>query len=167
MTETSPTRSRLIEWQDPRLTAVKATQMSGLDFFHAWFTGEVPSPPIGVLMDFWLKEVADGRIIFTMQPAEYHFNPIGTVHGGVIATILDSAMSCAVHTKLPVGGSYTTLEIKVNYIRPILADSGPLECIGQVIHMGRRAATAEGKLQDANGKLYAHGTTTCMVFLPE
>ncbi len=166
MTETVPTRQRLIEWQDPRLTAVKATQMNGLDFFRAWVTGEVPPPPIGVLMGFGLQEVADGRITFTMQPAEYHFNPIGTVHGGVIATILDSAMSCAVHTKLPVGGSYTTLEIKVNYTRPVLADSGPLQCIGQVIHMGRRAATAEGKLQDANGKLFAHGTATCMVFLP-
>lgn len=166
MTKTTPTRQRLIEWQDPQLTAVKATQMNGLDFFRAWQTGEVPPPPIGVLLDFGLQEVADGRVIFTMQPAEYHFNPIGTVHGGVIATILDSAMSCAVHTKLPVGGGYTTLEIKVNYIRPILADSGELYCTGQVIHMGRRVATAEGKLQDADGKLYAHGTATCMLFLP-
>jgi len=166
MSETSPERSRLIQWQDPRLTAVKATQMSGLDFFRAWLTGEVPAPPIGVLMNFDMAEVDDGRIVFTMQPEEYHFNPIGTVHGGVAATILDSAMACAVHTKLPIGGSYTTLEIKINYIRPITANTGKLECIGQVIHMGRRSATAEGKLIDANGKLYAHGTTTCMVFLP-
>lgn len=166
MPDSQPERSRVIEWQDPRLTAVKASQMSGLEFFRAWQTGEVPSPPIGILMNFGLKEVGDGRIIFTMQPEEYHFNPIGTVHGGVIATILDSAMACAVHTKLPVGGNYTSLEIKVNYIRPILADTGPLECVGEVIHMGRRMATAEGKLVGADGKLYAHGTTTCMVFLP-
>lgn len=164
MTETPPTRQRLIEWQDPKLTAVKATQLNGLDFFRAWFTGDVPAPPIGVLMNFGLKEVADGRIVFTMQPEEYHFNPIGAVHGGVIATILDSAMSCAVHTKLPVGGGYTTLEIKVNYIRPITTQTGQLDCIGEVIHLGRRTATAEGKLVDAAGKLYAHGTATCMVF---
>ncbi|MBE7528920.1 MAG: PaaI family thioesterase [Chloroflexi bacterium] len=163
---TKLSRSRLIEWQDPQLTAVKATQMNGLDFFRAWQTGEVPAPPIGVLLNFWLKEVADGRIVFTMQPKEYHFNPIGAVHGGVIATILDSAMSCAVHTKLPVGGGYTTLEIKVNYIRPITTQTGQLDCVGDVIHLGRRMATAEGNLVDAAEKLYAHGTATCMVFLP-
>lgn len=166
MSETPPARSRLIQWQDPQLTAVKASQMNGLDFLRAWLTGEVAAPPIGVLMNFDMAAVDDGRIVFTMQPEEYHFNPIGTVHGGVVATILDSAMACAVHTKLPLGGSYTTLEIKINYIRPLTANTGKLECIGQVIHMGRRSATAEGKLVDANGKLYAHGTTTCMVFLP-
>lgn len=163
---TKLSRSRLIEWQDPQLTAVKATQMNGLDFFRAWQTGEVPAPPIGVLLNFGLKEVADGRIVFTMLPEEYHFNPIGAVHGGVIATILDSAMSCAVHTKLPVGGGYTTLEIKVNYIRPITTQTGQLDCVGEVIHLGRRTATAGGKLVDAAGKLYAHGTATCIVFLP-
>jgi uncharacterized protein (TIGR00369 family) len=159
-------RRRVIQWEDPGVSAAKARQMSGLEFFRAWQTGEVATPPIGVLMNFGLKEVHDGRIIFTMQPEEYHFNPIGTVHGGVTATILDSAMACAVHTKLPAGGSYTTMEIKVNYIRPMTADTGQLECVGEVIHMGRRMATAEGKLTGADGKLYAHGTTTCMIFWP-
>jgi uncharacterized protein (TIGR00369 family) len=98
-----------------------------------------------------------------MQPSEYHFNPIGSVHGGVTATILDSAMACAIHSKLPQGTAYTTLEIKVNYIRPIIIETGRLTCVGEVIHMGRRMATAEGKLYDAAGKLYAHATTTCMV----
>ncbi len=166
MTNSQTERTRLITWQDPGLTAVEASQMGGLDFFRAWLAGEVPAPPIAALMNFGMAEVSDGRIVFTMTPAEYHFNPIGTVHGGVAATILDSAMACAVHTKLPAGGSYTTLEIKINYIRPITVDVGPLNCIGEVIHMGRRMATAEGKLVDANGKLHAHGTTTCMVFQP-
>jgi uncharacterized protein (TIGR00369 family) len=166
MSHSQTERTRVIQWEDPRLSAAKAMQLSGLEFFLAWQRGEVPAPPIGVLLNFGLKEVGDGRIVFTMQPEEYHFNPIGTVHGGVPATILDSAMSCAVHTKLPVGGSYTTLEIKVNYVRAITADTGLLECIGEVIHMGRRMATAEGKLLGADGKLYAHGTTTCMIFLP-
>lgn len=164
MSETEAERSRLIQWQDPRLSARKAVEMSGLAFFKAWQDGEIAPPPIAVLMNIGLAEVADGRIVFTLEPAEYHFNPIGTVHGGVTATILDSAMACAVHTKLPQGGGYTTLEIKVNYIRPISDDAGLLHCIGEVIHMGRRLATAEGKLIDAEGKLYAHATTTCMIF---
>lgn len=160
-------RKRMVQWQDPLPVAAKASELSGLAFFRALQAGEVASPPIMELMNFAIKEVVDGRVVFTMQPEEYHFNPIGAVHGGVPATILDSAMGCAVHTKLPAGGGYTTLEIKINYVRAITMETGPLECRGEVIHMGRRVATAEGKLVDADGKLYAHGTTTCMVFLPE
>lgn len=163
MSESQPERSRLVRWQDPQFTAAKAAQMSGLAFFQAWLNGQIPPPPIGELMNMSLAEVADGRVVFTLPPAEYHFNPIGSVHGGVTATILDSAMACAVHTRLPAGGAYTTLEIKINYLRPITADTGLLTAVGQVIHMGRRMATAEGRLADAAGKLYAHGTTTCMV----
>jgi uncharacterized protein (TIGR00369 family) len=163
MTETEAARSRLVQWQDPVLTAAIAQDMSGLAFFQAWLAGSIPAPPIAALMNFDLTEVADGRVVFAMQPSEYHFNPIGSVHGGVTATILDSAMACAIHSKLPQGTAYTTLEIKVNYIRPIIIETGRLTCVGEVIHMGRRMATAEGKLYDAAGKLYAHATTTCMV----
>ena len=101
---------------------------------------------------------------FSSNPAEYHYNPIGVVHGGLAATLLDSAMGCAVHSTLPAGAGYTTLEIKVNYIRPMSAETGEVRCEANIIHAGGRTATAEGKVLDQEGKLYAHGTTTCMIF---
>ncbi|MGO8949973.1 MAG: PaaI family thioesterase, partial [Ktedonobacterales bacterium] len=113
-----------------------------------------------------LLEVDEGRALFVVQPAEYHYNPIGVVHGGLAATLLDSAMSCAIQTTLPAGVGYTTLEIKVNFVRPITLDSGELRCEGKVVHGGSRTATAEGQLLDQAGKLYAHGTTTCIILRP-
>lgn len=117
-------------------------------------------------MNFRISELSEGRAVFVVEPAEYHYNPIGVVHGGVAATLLDSAMGCAVHSTLPVGASYTTLEIKVNYIRPMTADTGLVRCEATIIHLGVRTATAEGKVVDQKGKLYAHGTTTCIIFGP-
>lgn len=157
-------RSRTYTWQDPTPTANAARQKSGAELFAAMINGSLPAPPIADTLGFSLTEVGEGTAVFEIDCSEFHYNPIGTVHGGVIATLLDSAMSCAVHTLLPAGSGYTTVEMKVNFVRPILANTGPLRCLGSVVHGGRRIATAEGKLVDASGKLYAHGTTTCLIF---
>jgi uncharacterized protein (TIGR00369 family) len=117
-------------------------------------------------MDMWITEVSEGRVVFAAEPAEYHYNPLGTVHGGVMATLLDSVLGCAVQSMLPAGTSYTTLELKVNYLRPITTKTGTVYCEGKIIYVGGRVATAEGRLTDAAGKLYAHGTTTCIILRP-
>jgi uncharacterized protein (TIGR00369 family) len=112
-------------------------------------------------------EVEEGRAIFEGEPTEYHYNPIGVVHGGLAATLLDSAMGCAVHSMLPVGVGYTTLEIKVNYLRALTSETGTVRAEGRVIKVGGRVAVAEGRITDAAGNLYAHSTTTCLILRPE
>ncbi len=160
------TRTRTISWQDPRAQAETARSLSGLEYLQKIVAGELPRPPISALMNFGITELSEGRAVFTVEPAEYHYNPIGVVHGGLAATLLDSAMGCAVHSTLPAGVGYTTLEIKVNYIRPLTAEMGIVRCEAKVIHIGGRTATAEGRVLDASGKLYAHATTTCIIFRP-
>jgi uncharacterized protein (TIGR00369 family) len=160
-------RTRTITWEDPRDLAKAAVGLSGMEYLQKIVSGELPPPPIGSLMNFRLAELSEGHAVFLVEPAEYHYNPIGVVHGGVAATLLDSAMGCAVHSTLPAGASYTTLEVKVNYIRPMLAETGEVRCEANAIHVGRRTATAEGKILDAQNKLYAHGTTTCIIFRPK
>jgi uncharacterized protein (TIGR00369 family) len=140
--------------------------MSGLDYLRAIETGEIPPPPIAQLLGFSLKRVDSGQAVFELEPAEYHYNPIGMVHGGVASTVLDSAMGCAVHSTLPAGTGYSTVELKVNFIRPLSTETGTLHCEASVIHTGGRISTAEGKIVDKDGKLYAHGTTTCIIFRP-
>jgi uncharacterized protein (TIGR00369 family) len=157
-------RTRTISWEDPRVLAEAARGLSGLEYLRKIVAGELPRPPIGALMNFNITELSEGRAVFTVEPAEYHYNPIGVVHGGLAATLLDSAMGCAVHSTLPAGGGYTTLEIKVNYIRPMTAETGRVRCEAKVIHVGGRTASAEGRVVDESGKLYAHGTTTCIIF---
>lgn len=159
-------RTYTVSWENPHISAKASSQMSGLAYLRAIQTGELPAAPIALLLGMTFDEVREGSVIFSLQPAEYHYNPIGTVHGGVAATLLDSVMGCAVHTMLPAGVGYTTLEIKVNYVRSITCDTGRVYCEGNVIHVGNRTATAEGRLVDAAGKLYAHGTTTCIIFRP-
>ncbi len=129
--------------------------------------GELPAAPIARLMDFEFVEVGEGKVVFAVEPAEYHYNPIGAVHGGLACTLVDSAMGCAVHTMLPAGTGYTTLELKTNFLRTITADTGRLFCEGKIVHVGGRIATAEARLMDESGKLYCHATTTCMVFRPQ
>jgi uncharacterized protein (TIGR00369 family) len=129
--------------------------------------GEVPPPPVAQLLGMGIAEIEVGRVVFTMNPAEYHYNPIGTVHGGVISTLCDSAMGCAIQSTLPAGVGYTTVELKVNFLRPLLVTSGTVRCEGRTIHVGGRIATAEARVVDAEGRLYAHATTTCMIFRPE
>ncbi len=159
-------RTRTITWEDPIPGAKKGRTMSGLEYLRAMKNGEIPRAPIGALMKMDITEVEEGRVVFTVEPAEYHYNPIGTVHGGLAATLLDSALGCAVHTMLPAGVGYTTLEIKVNYIRSMTRDTGIVYSEGKVIYTGGRIATAEGRITDASGKLYAHATTTCIILRP-
>ena len=159
-------RTRHISWEDPRALAASARGLTGLEYLRKIVAGELPRPPISALMNFGLAEVGEGRAVFSAEPAEYHYNPIGVVHGGLAATLLDSAMGCAVHSLLPAGAGYTTLEIKVNYVRPLTAETGTVRCEARVIHLGGRTATAEGKVVDEGGKLYAHATTTCIIFRP-
>lgn len=140
------------------------TGRDGLDFLKALIAGELPAPPICRTMGFLLTEVGEGFARFEGEPAFEHYNPLGTVHGGWAATILDSALGCAVHATLAPGEGYTTAEFKVNLVRPIFSTSGRLVCDGRVIHRGRRMATSEATLKDAAGKLLAHGVETCMIF---
>jgi uncharacterized protein (TIGR00369 family) len=137
---------------------------SGIEFLRRITTGEVPQPPITKTLGFALVEVAPGFALFTMAPEFRHYNPIGSVHGGVAATLLDSCMSCSIQTHLEKGLGYTTLELKVNMVRPITVKTGPIRAEGRSLYVGRRSATAEGKIIDANGTLLAHGTTTCLIF---
>ena len=137
---------------------------TGLQIFEAWLAGEMPSPHIGKTMDMALVEVAHGRAVFQGTPQLKHYNPIGSVHGGWYATLLDSALGCAVHSSLPAGRAYTTAEFSLNIVRAATAQTGPLRAIGQVIHSGRQMATAEGRIVGPDGRLYAHATTTCLVF---
>ena len=157
-------RTRTISWQDPRATAAVGREMSGLEFLQKMTDGAVPPPPIAALVNQWLIEIAEGKAVFEVEPAEYHYNPIGMVHGGLAATVLDSAMGCAVQTTLPARVGYTTLEIKVNYVRAMTVETGVVRCEANVVHSGRTTAIAEGRIVDRSGKLYAHGTTTCLIF---
>jgi len=137
---------------------------SGLEFLRRIADGRVAQPPIAATLGFQLAEVSPGYALFTMMPEFRHYNPIGTVHGGVASTLLDSCMSCAIQTHLEKGLGYITLELKVNLVRPITEKTGPVRAEGRSLHVGRRSGTAEGKLTDASGTLLAHGTTTCMIF---
>lgn len=135
-------------------------ELSGLDFLRKLISGELPRAPISATLNFNLAEAEKGLAVFTGTPSLDHYNPLGGVHGGYTATLLDSCMACAVQTTLGAGYAYTTLEIKINYVRAISDKTGLLRAEGKVINAGRQIATAEGSLVDANGKLYAHGTTT-------
>ncbi len=137
---------------------------TGLEIMQAMLAGELPFAHIAQTLDFSLVEISAGRAVFQGTPQLMHYNPLGTVHGGWYATLLDSALGCAVHTMMPAGYGYTTAELSVNIVRAASTKTGPLRAIGQVIHSGRQLATAEARIVDPDGKLYAHGTTTCLVF---
>jgi uncharacterized protein (TIGR00369 family) len=139
-------------------------RMSGLEFLSRIADGRASQPPIGKVLGFRLAEVSPGFALFTMTPGSQHYNPIGVVHGGIAGILLDSCMGCAVQSHLPAGTGYTTLEFKVNLVRAITETPGPIRAEGRSLHVGRRAATAEGRVVDARGTLLAHGTTTCLIF---
>jgi uncharacterized protein (TIGR00369 family) len=166
MSEPRQERTRTVVWEDPLPAARAARGMSGLEYLRSLLRGDLPSPPIAHLLGFGLLEVAEGRAAFWAEPGEHHYNPIGMVHGGLVATLLDSALGSAIHTTLPAGTSYTTLELKVNFIRALGRDSPRVRCEGEVIHVGGRIATAQGRVRDESGTLYAHGTTTCLLLRP-
>ncbi|WP_234735581.1 PaaI family thioesterase [Tellurirhabdus bombi] len=157
-------RTRTISWEDPMKGAQAAKTMSGLEYLTSIVEGQNAQAPIAEALGFEMVSVEDGKAVFSATPQEFHYNPLGAVHGGLVSTLCDSAMGSAVLTKLKAGVGYTTLEVKVNIVRPITAKTGRLVCTGTVIHVGRSVATAEAKVEDEQGKLYAHATTTCMIF---
>jgi uncharacterized protein (TIGR00369 family) len=163
--EAERTRSRTLEWSDPVATAAAGAEMAGLDYMRALVAGDLPPAPIAVTMNMRPTDLEEGRVVFAGRPGEEHYNPIGVVHGGYAATILDSVLGCAVHTTLPAGVAYTSLGLEVKYVRPITRDTGRVLAEGVVVHRGRRQATAEARLTaEATGKLLASGTSTLMIF---
>lgn len=157
-------RTRTLVWQDPVATAAAGAEMSGIEYMQAIVAGEVPPPPIAVTMRMRPFELGEGRVVFEGEPGEEHYNPIGVVHGGYAATLLDSALGCAVHTTLPAGVGYTSLGLEAKYVRPITRDTGRVLCEATVLHRGRRQATAEARMTAAkSGKLLAHAVSTCMI----
>jgi uncharacterized protein (TIGR00369 family) len=158
------TRTRTLTWQDPVPTAAAGATMSGIEYMRAIVAGELPPPPIAVTMRMRPIEIEEGRCVFAGEPGEEHYNPIGVVHGGYAATLLDSALGCAVHTTLPAGVAYTSLGLEAKYVRPITRDTGSVLCEAVVLYRGRRQATAEASLRAAaSDKLLAHGAATCMI----
>jgi len=140
--------------------------MSGIEYLRKLLTGELPPSGMVQLLGLKLVEVSEGRAVFAIQPDERHYNGLGIAHGGLAATLLDSALGCAINSMMPAGKTFTTLEMKVNYVRPIRRERGELRCEANVIHAGGRVATAKGRIIDEDGKLYAHGTATCILFRP-
>jgi uncharacterized protein (TIGR00369 family) len=162
----SAVRERVHHWQDPELTAAAAGNRDGLAFLRAGASAELPIAPVAGTLGFALREVEPGRVVLELEPAEFHYNPIGSVHGGVLATVLDSAVGCAVHSMLPAGARYTSLDLSVKFIRPVYAGTGLLRCQGTVVHLGRRTALAEARLTGPDSRLYAHATSSLMIFQP-
>ena len=138
-------------------------EMGGLAFFKHMLDGQMPQAPMTKLLKMRLLEVEEGRVVFGARPSRAHYNGMGVVHGGLAATLLDSALGCAINSMAPPGKIFTTIELKINYTRPLTEEVGPIRCEACVIHLGSRTATAEGRIVDGRGKLYAHGTTTCIV----
>jgi uncharacterized protein (TIGR00369 family) len=157
-------RSRTIRWEDPMIGASRATTMAGVDYLQAMIDGEVPPPPIIALMDMTLTAVTRGTATFVCRPNESHYNPIGSVHGGFVCTVLDSAAGCAVQTTLPAGVGYTSLEIKVNYLRAVTTTTGPLTAVGTVVKPGSRVAFAQAVITDSENRVVATASSTLLVF---
>jgi uncharacterized protein (TIGR00369 family) len=165
--EAGTTRSRLVTWEDPAAARAAGAALSGLEVMRAIASGALAPPPVARLLGFDVVSIDEGHVVFTMPPAEEHLNPLGTVHGGIITTLLDTVMGCAVHTTLPAGVLYTTLELKVNFLRPALAGGATLLGEGRVVHQGSTVALAEGQIRAADtDKLIAHATSTCLVRRP-
>ncbi|MGW3230001.1 PaaI family thioesterase [Kitasatospora sp. NPDC001095] len=159
-------RTRTHTWT-PGLPITEYAHLTGEEILLEWIAGRIPEPSICSTMDFHLTEVKPGTAVFQGEPGDHLYNPMNTVHGGYLATLLDSALGCAVMSRLPAGVGYTTTQLNVHMLRPLFADSGPLRCEGVVLHLGRTMATAEARVVGAeNGKLYAHATTTCAILTP-
>ncbi|WP_415787261.1 PaaI family thioesterase [Deinococcus saxicola] len=174
-TENSPTnpsppqRTRTYSWQDPLIGAGAVPGLSGLEYLRGMARGEYPPPPIGQTLGFTIgsaEDVQEGQVTFRLRPEEFHYNPIGSVHGGVYATLLDSALGCAIHTMLPAGVGYTTLDLAVKYLRPLRLGMGEVRAAASVISVSRQVATASAQIIDDAGKVYATATTTCLVMRP-
>ncbi len=160
-------RTRTVTWQDPALGATAATTLTGVEYLRAMARGDAPPPPLVILMGFTLEEIEEGRVTMSVVPAEYHYNPRGVAHGGLAAALFDSVLGCAVQSLLPSAHAAPTLQLQTNFIKPITIATGKLMCTGKVIHFGKKTATAEGRLTDARGKLYAHASGTFIIAGPE
>jgi uncharacterized protein (TIGR00369 family) len=158
------TRTRTFSWSDPALTAAQLGRRSGLDMLRAMAAGELPAPPVMDLLGVERLEVDEGRVAVAMTPQEFHYNPLGTVHGGILATLLDTATGCAVHSTLPAGIGYSSLDLTTRFLRPVTVGSGVLRCEGTVLSQGRTTALAEARLTDGKGRLVAHATSSCRLF---
>lgn len=156
-------RERAYSWDDPTALARAGGQMSGLDYLRAMQTGALPHPPICATVGFRFVEFDEGRAVMELQTGEHQYNPIGTVHGGVIVAMLDSVAGSAVHTTLPAGVGYTTVSINTSFLRAVRGDTGVLRAEGRLLRAGRRVALAEAELTDPEGTLYAHATANCMI----
>ncbi len=156
-------RRREVTWEDPGVGAALALGLSGLDYLRGIAEGRIPVPPIATLLGLGIVGVEPGRVTFSLDVGEHLYNPIGSVHGGVFCTLLDSAMACAVHSTLSRGQAYTTLELKVNLVKPLTVHTPSVVATGQVVSSGRRVATASGQITGPDGTLYAHATTTCLL----
>lgn len=157
-------RIRTVTWEDPTVGARDAASISGFDYLEALRNGTIKGPPAAALIGYRVVKVDIGRTVFELEPAEYHYNPFASVHGGIASTLLDSAMTSAVLATLPIGLACSTIEMKVNFVRPITSRTGLLRCEAKTVHVGARIATAEGKVFDRQNKLYAPGVNTCVIF---
>ncbi|MCX4459244.1 PaaI family thioesterase [Streptomyces sp. NBC_01340] len=157
-------RSRTYDWEDPTVSAAAVGQYSGLDFLREVQAGRLPAAPIAATLGMTLEEVEHGRVVFALVPGEEHYNPIGSVHGGVYATLLDSAAGCAVQSVLPQGMGYTSLDLNVKFLRPVTVDTGKVRAVGTVLNSGRRTALAQAELFDSRDRLLAHTTSSCLLF---
>ena len=155
MNRAAPDRYRVVTWQDPAALRRAAHELTGLELLHRIAGHQLPPPPVADLVGFAPTFVSPGLVVFGYEPREEHYNALGTVHGGIVTTILDTAMSCAVHSELDTGVAYATVELKTSFVRVVTLAAGPLRAEGRVIHQGSRIATAEAKLIDASGLLYA------------
>jgi uncharacterized protein (TIGR00369 family) len=160
-------QQRLVTWQSPSLYINQMRQMSGTEYINAVRAGDMPVSPMLKLLDIHGREWHEGYALFTVVPQEFHYNPMGIVHGGLACALLDTAMAVSVMTMLPQGVGYVTLEIKINFTKPMLSESGEMRAEGRAIHVGSKTATADGRIMDANGVIYAHGTTTLLLTRPE
>jgi uncharacterized protein (TIGR00369 family) len=167
MTDPTDPRARSFRWTDPAQFVEPMRKLTGLEFMRAFLAGELPAPPFMDLLGVRITSVDPGSVSFEFEPAEFMYSPLGNVHGGIVTVLLDTAMGCSFHTTLPAGVGYTTLELKVNFLRSVTARAGTLRAEGHVIHAGSRISTADARLLDSNKKLYAHATSTLMVLRPE
>lgn len=159
-----PARTRSYDWDDPMVSAGRVGAMSGLEFMQAIRDGTLPAAPLAATLDMRIDAVEEGRVTFSIEPQEFHYNPIGMVHGGIAATLIDSATGCAVHTTCKRGEAYTTVNLNVDFMKAISHTAGAIRCAGEVVRRGGRVAIADGRVEDADGTVYARGSATCLIF---
>jgi uncharacterized protein (TIGR00369 family) len=165
-TQRTATRERRHAWQDPGPVLAEAAGLDGLEVMRRIADGRLPYPPLASTLGVTRFEAGPGRVVVGLEPEEFHYNPLGTVHGGVVAALLDTAAGCAVHTTLPAGAGYTTVDLHTRFLAPVRTATGPVLATGTVLHRGSRTAAAEARLSDAGGRLLAHATAACLLLTP-